>query len=247
MASIRSDRSKKKRKWDVRVLRDGQEYELTLDGRKLRTPLGSVFRVKNQFLALAIANEWRSQMDMKYMHLTTLTNTVIDNPMHATVDSLAESVGEYLSTDTLCFRSREPKELVHMEQQLWDPLVHWFAEYMESEMTVTTDVAGIGPVPIATRHLFQMQLSKQAFAILVGLNFATENLKSAILSTALMQHKISVADAVRLSRLETEFQVGQWGKFATHDADETQVRSRVAAAILFATCNTIDFHGSIKR
>lgn len=231
----------------MRVLRDGQEYELTLDGRKLRTPQGSVFRVKNQLLALAIANEWRSQMDMKYMHLTTLTNTAIDNPMHATVDSLAESVSEYLTTDTLCFRSAEPEEQVRMEQQLWDPLVHWFADHIESEMRVTTEVAGIGPVPEATRQAFLSRLLKQPFAILVGLNFATENLKSAILSTALMQHKVSVAEAVRLSRLETEFQVGQWGKFATHDAEETQVRSRVAAAILFATCNTVDVQHSVKR
>lgn len=219
------------------MLRDGDEYELTLDGRKLRTPVGSVFRVKNYLLALAIANEWRSQMDMKHMHLTTLTNTVIDNPMRATAESLAESVSEFLSTDTLCFRSKEPAELVQLEQELWDPLIHWFAKHTESDLTVTTEVSGTGPVPDATRQTFRTQLLNESFPILVGMNFAAENLKSAILCMALMQHKISVQEAVRLSRLETEYQVTQWGKFATHDADETQVRSRVAAGILFAALN----------
>lgn len=50
---------------------------------------------------------------------------------------------------------------------------------------------------------------KTMFYILfvVGLNFAAENLKSLLLTFALINHRIDVETAVELSRLETLFQV----------------------------------------
>jgi chaperone required for assembly of F1-ATPase len=74
----------------------------------------------------------------------------------------------------------------------------------------------------------------------------TDNLKSAILSFALIHRKLPVEKAIQLSRLETEYQVSKWGKFSSHDADETQIRSRVAAALLFAYFHT-DFSSQTVR
>lgn len=52
---------------------DGQ-FEITLDQRKLKTPQGTVFRVKSEPLALAVALEWDSQKDrinQSNMHLVS--------------------------------------------------------------------------------------------------------------------------------------------------------------------------------
>ena len=221
-------------------MQDNGDYELSLDGRKLKTPKGSVFRVRNRLLALAIEAEWRSQkklIHLDQMHLTTLTNTCIDNPMGLSRETLAASILEYLMTDTLCFRSEEPDELSKLERELWDPLVEWFMNCFDVDLSVTTDLFS-APVPEATRTALQKDLLSQPFEALVALNFMTDNLKSAILSFALMNRKVTVEQAIRLSRLETEFQVSKWGKFASHDADETQLRTRVAAAVLFAYFHT---------
>lgn len=56
------------------VLSIGDKYEITLDQKRLKTPLGKVFEVKSKPLALAIAHEWDSQKDVinrNVMHLVS--------------------------------------------------------------------------------------------------------------------------------------------------------------------------------
>lgn len=43
-------------------------FEVNLDQRKLKTPLGTVLEVPGQPLALAIATEWNSQKDVIKRH-----------------------------------------------------------------------------------------------------------------------------------------------------------------------------------
>lgn len=45
------------------------------------------------------------------------------------------------------------------------------------------------------------------FSYNLGINFAAENLKSLILTFALVNHKVDIDTAVSLARLETQFQV----------------------------------------
>ena len=90
------------------MVKCGDQFEITLDHRKLKTPGGSVFSVGSEALAAAIAFEWESQRDLvmpSQMHLTTMCNTSIDNPTNATKYDLVDSVLSFLDTDTLLFFS----------------------------------------------------------------------------------------------------------------------------------------------
>lgn len=237
---MNSTGAKKRFYKEVSVVQDNGVYELSLDGRKLKTPKGSVFKVRNRLLALAIETEWQSQKDLirlDQMHLTSLMNTCIDNPVGWTVETLSASILEYLMTDTLCFRSHDPEELRKLEEKLWNPVVEWFMNYYNVDLVVTTSLFST-PVPESTRAVLHKHLLSHPFEALVAVNFMTESLKSAILSSAVLNRKVSVEEAIRLSRLETEYQVAKWGKFATHDAEEVQLRARVSAAALFAYFHT---------
>ena len=46
------------------ILSSGNKYEIILDQRKLKTPLGKIFEVNSKPLALAIAHEWDSQKEI---------------------------------------------------------------------------------------------------------------------------------------------------------------------------------------
>ena len=194
-----------------------------------------MLRVKNRLLALAIAAEWEAQKQeilMTDMHLTTLSNTCIDNPLSHSKESLAEALLRFLETDTLCFRSTEPEKLVLLEQQLWDPLLQWFASRYEVHLSSTTGLLA-APVPEATQLVVRRELLSQPLEALVGLSLVSECLKSTILSLALMHRRVTPEEAVRVSRLETEYQASLWGRFASHEEEEMQLRARVAAATLF--------------
>lgn len=43
-------------------------YEVNLDQRKLKTPMGNIFQAPGEALALAVAAEWNSQKDKIRKH-----------------------------------------------------------------------------------------------------------------------------------------------------------------------------------
>lgn len=51
-------------------------YEINLDQRKLKTPMGNLFRVPSEALALGVAMEWDSQEATIKRHLMHLVRTI---------------------------------------------------------------------------------------------------------------------------------------------------------------------------
>lgn len=74
-----------------------------------------------------------------------------------------------------------------------------------------------------------------------GFVYAVEVLKSLILSFACFDRYISIERAVQLSRLEEEFQIKFWGRVEwAHDLNEQDLRSRLAASVLFVHLNSTE-------
>lgn len=197
--------------------------------------MGNLFQVDNETLALAVATEWNSQEDTikQYnMCLTSLCNQVIDNPMQKTKEDLSRSILRYLETDTLCYRMLDPPELIKFQQANWDPLVDWFRNRYSVQIETTTGLM-MPKLPEQTTEVIHGQLMSYNIWALTALGAATECVKSLIIALALMERQILVEDAVKLSRLETEFQLQHWGNVEWyHDLDMYNHQSRLAAASL---------------
>lgn len=81
----------------------------------------------------------------------------------------------------------------------------------------------------------------------LGLVFAAESLKSLILALACIDRKLMSDQAVRLSRLEEDFQIKHWGRVEwAHDIAQHDLQARVAAAILFIHLNSMDISKQSK-
>lgn len=103
-----SVRARKRFYANVDVVSSGNQYEVTLDSKKLKTPNGSVFCVHSEPLALAVAQEWAAQKDnimLSQMHLTGLSNVCLDNPTKTTKYALVDDILKFLDTDTILFFS----------------------------------------------------------------------------------------------------------------------------------------------
>ncbi|XP_059618353.1 ATP synthase mitochondrial F1 complex assembly factor 2 [Phlebotomus argentipes] len=220
---------------------DGK-FEVTLDQRKLKTPSGKVFQVESEPLAIAVAAEWDSQretIDRSNMHLTSLCNTVLDNPNRLTKLDMVNYIVNYLPTDTVLFQSGEEDDLAVTQAKEWDPVIAWFNERFEADLLKSRDI-NTPTVSAQTRMSVSKYLMSHSEAALHGITFAVDSLKSVLLAFAVMDRFLTTERAVLLSRLEEEFQLGFWGRVEwAHDSSQQELQARVAAAVLF-----VFFHSS---
>lgn len=224
------------------VLYNGNnQYEITLDNRKLKTPNGGQFVVRSEPLAIAVAAEWNAQketIDRSKMHLTALCSTAIDNPNRLTKEDMVNYILQFLPTDTVLFHSSEDDELYKVQCRDWDPVIKWFNERYDTNLTKSRDISS--PVmPDGTKMNISKHLLSYDLTSMHGFVFAVDVLKSMVLAFACIDRFITVEQAVKLSRLEEEFQITHWGRVEwAHDLAQQDHQARLAAAVLFIHFNT---------
>lgn len=108
-----------------------QWYGVTLDGRLLKTPLGTTLSVPSLPLALAIASEWDDQgtsIKPAQMPLMTLVCTTLDQlTIPAVRERTVEDLLRYLRNDTTCYwaDATEDRVLHRKQQKHWEDLHNW--------------------------------------------------------------------------------------------------------------------------
>ncbi len=246
--SLTANRKERKRFYkNVTVSKSAENdnhFEINLDNRKLKTPGGQSLQIKDKMLAHMIAFEWQSQqatIKQSTMHLTSLTNTCIDNPNKLTKEQLIEQLTEYLQTDTLLFfDSNSVEKLERLQETKWRPLVDWFnLKFSDLNLKISygLDVPSLMPSSAdSNTNSFHQFLSRDfGLSSLMAFNYMAECLKSTIVTVALLERYIStVEEACQLAMLEQEHQYAQWGKVEWyHDVNEQELRARVSAALAF--------------
>ncbi|CAF1207226.1 unnamed protein product [Adineta steineri] len=216
------------------------KYEILLDQRKLKTPLGTLITIENELLALALAQEWHQQyenIDLSSMHLNALLNTTIDNPLKITKTQLVDKIMYFLDWDTVLFRSDHPPEFQQLQTESWDPMLSFINEQFQTnfESTYYLDVEDL--VKKNDRDIIQKYLTSFDQPSLTIFLFIAEQLKSILLTICLIKQFRTVENISTLSRLETEFQISRWSNVPYyHDYEIVDIRSKISAAYLIFYC-----------
>lgn len=215
-------------------------YEILLDQRKLKTPLGNLVTIENEFLALALAQEWNQQMkkiDLSSMHLNSLINTLIDNPLKLTKEQLIDKIMYFLDWDTLLYRSDHPEEFRQLQMKSWDPILTFINEQFQTNIQSTYDINVRDLIEQTDQDLIRKYLLNFDQPSLTTFLFIAEQLKSIFLTICLIKQFRSVEQIASLARLETEFQISRWSNVEYHhDYEHMDTRSKIAAAYLIFYC-----------
>jgi len=116
-------------------------YGITLDGRKVSTPMGQTLSVPSETLAYMIAAEWDSQtkkLQPSNMPLMTLACTALDQAaIHPKF--YRDAALQYLPTDTTCFWAdpTEDRLLHRRQQQAWKGLHNFCAKRLDGASPTT--------------------------------------------------------------------------------------------------------------
>ncbi|XP_077980599.1 ATP synthase mitochondrial F1 complex assembly factor 2-like [Glandiceps talaboti] len=230
---------------NVSITQSEGMYEINLDNRKLKTPMGKIFTVPNEALAICVANEWDSQdekIKRHTMHMTSLCYTLLDNPTHRNKETVIKAILHFLNTDTVCFHEEEPPEFYALQQKEWNPILQWVNRRYNVNIHATTSLMGPEISP-ETREVFRQHLKSYNTWAIVGYESIVQNLKSLILTSALIDRHLTVEEAVHLSRLEYVYQTSEWGRVEwAHDLDEADLKARVAAGTLFVHLSSESTH-----
>jgi chaperone required for assembly of F1-ATPase len=220
---------------EAKVTAAGDEFGVQLDGKPLLTPGKRELRVPCRALAEAIAAEWQGQgITVKPLELplTRLVSTALDRVDPRRGDVIAE-IAKYATTDLLCYRADEPRELIERQAQIWQPLLDWAEARFAASLTVTQ---GILPVEQDTVTLAAIERAIDAHDSLqlVALHLATTACGSVVLGLALLAERLSTEEAFAAAALDESFQIERWGEDAEQTLRRAALKEDIALAARFA-------------
>lgn len=188
-------------------------WQVTLDGKPIRTPGKLPLVLPTEALARAIAAEWDAQtdrIDPGAMPLTRAANSAIEKvaPQFAAV---ADMLAEYGGTDLLSYRADHPEVLATRQAAEWDPLIDWAAVALKAPLRITEGVIPVPQDPAALARL-RDRLDRLTPWQLTALHDLVTLPGSLILGLAVLEGRIDAATAHRLARLDEDYQAEQWGR-----------------------------------
>jgi chaperone required for assembly of F1-ATPase len=216
---------------EAKVTAAGDEFGVQLDGKPLLTPGKRALRVPSRALAEAIAAEWQGQgVTVKPLELplTRLVSTALDRVEPRNADVIGE-IAKYATTDLLCYRADEPRELIERQAQIWQPLLDWTEARFAAPLTVTQGVLPVTQDP-ATLAAIERAIAAHDSLQLVALHLATTACGSVVLGLALLAERLSPEEAFAAAALDESFQIERWGE----DVEQTQRRAALKEDIALA-------------
>lgn len=212
----------------------GQRFQVTLDGRPLKTPAKRVLDLPTAALARAIADEWNAQderIEPRAMPLTRLAATAVDWVAEQSQAVVDEVVG-FAQTDLVCHRAHGPPELAARQETMWQPLMDWVAGRYGARLSVTT---GVMPVTQAAEALKALEAAVQALDTmsLAALRAATTASGSLVIALALVERRLDAEAAFAASELDETFQIEAWGEDPLKADRRAALKAEIAAAARF--------------
>jgi len=206
----------------AKVVPSDKEFAVELDGKPLRTPEKRALIVPTKALAEAVAAEWQGQgitVKPLSLPLTRLVSTALDRVTPRRAEVIAE-IAKYATTDLLCYRTDEPRELVERQQQIWQPLLDWAEARHGASFVVTQGITPVAQVA-ATLAAIERAIAAHDAMRLVALHLATTACGSVVLGLALLSERILAEEAFAAAQLDETFQIERWGE----DAEQTRTRA----------------------
>jgi len=212
----------------------GDDFEILLDGRGVRTPARNPLAVPSERLADAIAREWEAQgekVDPRSMPYTGFANAAIDR-VAPDPEAFAQSLAFFGESDLLCYRAEGPAPLVARQAVEWDPILGWARRRFDVDFEV---VQGIMHRPQPDMTLRQLAFAVSAYRPfqLAGLSPLVTIGGSLIIALALAEEAIGLDAAWAAASLDEAWQFEQWGEDSEAAAVLEARRQEFAAGYRF--------------
>lgn len=210
---------------DVAVAEAGNGYTVTLDGRQVKTPTRKAVEVRARALADAMRAEWDGQgthVDPDLMPHVKLVNSAVEGGEEAR-GALIDEVLKYAGNDLLLYRADSPRELVALQEQVWDDVLVKLARHFSVSFRPTVGIVH-EEQPRETLEKLRTSLDTIDFMSVTALVSMTGITGSGLLGVALREGLIDPDTAWRAAHVDEDYQIANWGE--DYEASKRRERRR---------------------
>lgn len=219
----------------VEVAQAGDGWQVTLDGRAIRTQGGKAQVLSSRPMAEALAGEWAAQGDEivpSTFPLRDLADYAID-VVSADRQAAVARLLRFAETDTLCYRADPDEALFARQEVMWEPVLC----SAEARHGVRFQrISGIihRPQPSATLAALGAHLAGQNDFTLAALNTLASLAASLTVALAALEDGADAAALWGIANLEEDWQAELWGADALAMEQRERRLATFASALGFA-------------
>lgn len=203
-------------------------WQIFLDSRQLKSPMGQPLDLPAEALARAIADEWQQagdEIQPQTMPQFSLAATVLDR-VRPQRDMLQEEMTRYGLNDLLCYRTDTDTGLAARQRENWDPWLAWLADCHGLVLAVTDGVMPLQQPAAAAERWPQLFAALDAWRL--GMLVRAAQLGgSAVLGLAFVEGALESAELHKLAFLDEVWQAEKWGQ----DSEAAARRAAIAAEL----------------
>lgn len=189
------------------------DWQVTLDGRGIKTVKGAPQVVPSEALAQTLAKEWSGQgekIDPNSLVLRDMADFAIDvvaNDMPGAISKLVE----YGETDTLCYRADPEDALFKHQQEAWEPLLRSVEERHDIRFHRISGVIHKSQPEETMARIAEILREFDPFT-LAGLQNTVSLSASLCIGLETTRAECDAEELWRLASLEEEWQADLWGR-----------------------------------
>lgn len=200
-------------------------WQVTLDGRGIKTVKGAPQIVPNEAMAQAMAAEWDAQGE-KIDPASFVFRDMVDYAIDVVAPDpagLVEKVSTYGDTDTLLYRADPDEPLFARQQELWEPIVTAFEQRHGIELVRVSGIVH-RPQSDAAMARLRERLGEQNPFVLAAIEAKTTLAASLVigLSASAADAEAEALALWQAACLEEEWQADLWGR--DYEAEERRAR-----------------------
>ena len=210
-------------------------WQVTLDGRAIKTAGGRPQIVPGERLAALLAREWADQgeeIDPARFILRDLADYALDI-VAADRAAVIATLLRYAETDTLCYRAEAGEPLEARQIELWEPLL----KAAEARWDIHFErIGGVihRPQPAETLKRLEAVLQAESDLTLAALNTLASLAASLVIGLAALASDADADALWDIANLEEDWQAELWGKEPEYLANRARRLRTFAAAMEFA-------------
>jgi chaperone required for assembly of F1-ATPase len=173
-----------------------------------------------------MAAQWAAQgdvIDAETMPMVRLVNAALESGADAAPAFRAEIV-KYAGNDLLLYRADTPRELVALQEELWDGALVKLARHFGIRFQPTIGILH-QEQPAATLAKLDEVLQEEGVLVLTAMVSITGLTGSGLLAIALRHGLIDADAAWTAAHVDEDYQIGLWGE--VEEATERRAKRRI--------------------